>query len=227
MLDGLSLIIKGLKRQSARSSVWSDYTTTSSYSAQEFELKRSFVERYVGATRPKMLLDIGCNTGSYSEIALKSGAGYIVGIEQDPAAADLAFQRGVDNKLNFLPLVLDLADPSPAQGWASQERRSFSNRCSFDGMIALAVEHHLAIGRNIPLDMLIDHMVGLAPTGVIEFVPKSDPQTQRLLSLREDIFPDHTREVFGSLLAAKARIVDEQSITGSGRVLYWYDRSAP
>jgi ribosomal protein L11 methylase PrmA len=224
MLNGLARLVASLRHSRARGAAWADYESTNTYSQAEFEAKRAFVSAYAQATRPRMLLDLGCNTGLYSEIALAAGASRVVGAEQEPATADLAFQRAERSGLRLLPLVIDAADPSPAQGWRGAERRSFFARARFDGMLALAVEHHLAIGRNIPLDQLLDVLVGLAPHGVVEFVPKRDPQVQRLLRLREDVFSEYSEAAFASLLAARSRIVRQQTITATGRRLFWYER---
>ena len=86
------------------------------------------------------------------------------------------------------------------------------------------VKSEQALGKNIPLDALTDWLVGLAPNGIIEFVPKEDPMVQQLLSLRADIFPHYTKETFVDLLRARARIVRSDKITGSGRTLFWYAR---
>ena len=104
------------------------------------------------------------------------------------------------------------------------ERASFTERARFDFLVALAVEHHLAIGRNIPLDEVVRWMVGLAPRGVIEFVQKTDATVRRMLSLREDIFADYTEENFRQLLAANARIVESRTVSAAGRVIFLYDR---
>jgi ribosomal protein L11 methylase PrmA len=223
MIDALARLIRSLVPRRP-SGPWTGYANDNSYSGAEFEAKRKFISEYSAKTRPRLMLDLGCNTGAFSEAALKAGAAYVVGAEQDAPTADLAFNRAERTGLPFLPLVIDLANPSPDQGWRSEERRSFSRRTAFDGMIALAVEHHLAIGRNIPLDSLIEFMVGLAPHGVIEFVPKSDPQVQRLLALREDVFPDYTQTTFESLLHRMGRVVQQETITETGRTLYWYER---
>jgi len=60
-----------------------------------------------------------------------------------------------------------------------------------DAILALAFVHHLVIGCNIPLAEVVKWLVGLAPRGVIEFVPKSDPMVQQLFAFREDIFSDY------------------------------------
>jgi hypothetical protein len=59
-------------------------------------------------------------------------------------------------------------------------------RADADGVLALAVVHHLAIGKNAPLGGVVDWLVSMAPTGIIEFVQKSDPMVQALLQLREE-----------------------------------------
>ena len=75
-----------------------------------------------------------------------------------------------------------------------------------EAILALALEHHIAIGRNVPLPMLLDWMVGLSDRGVVEFVPKSDPAIQRMLSTRQDIFDQYSQAEFESELAKRASI---------------------
>jgi ribosomal protein L11 methylase PrmA len=173
-----------------------------------------------------MLWDLGCNSGDYSKAALDAGAAYAVGFDFDQGALEAAFARGVDEQLNLLPLVLDAANPSPSQGWAEGERKGLAARASADAILALAFVHHLAIGRNVPLDQLIGWLVELAPAGVIEFVPKSDPMVQRMLRLREDIFDDYSEEHFTAAVMARARIVQSAIVSASGRRLVWFDRSS-
>ena len=86
-----------------------------------------------------------------------------------------------------------------------------------------SAKHHLAIGRNIPLDRLVDWLVGLAPSGVVEFVTKDDPTVQKMLQLREDIFSIYTTETFVAALNRRARIVKTLNVSNTGRQLFWYD----
>jgi len=74
------------------------------------------------------------------------------------------------------------------------------------------------------LPEILDWIIDIAPQGVIEFVPKNDPMVQRLLSLREDIFPGYNEESFRDSVAARARIVNSSIVSSSDRALYWYDR---
>jgi len=135
-----------------------------------------------------------------------------------------AFARAREQNLAFQPLFFDAANPSPNQGWNEQERSGLRARKSADAVVALAFVHHLAIARNIPLDQLVDWIINLAPAGIIEFIPKSDPMVQSLLRHREDIFLDYTREAFLTHMERNASLVSTAVISASGRLLASYKR---
>lgn len=224
MLGSLRRWIARLEPADRVRSVWRDYAKEHSYSDDEVTAKKAFVGAFAGATRPRLLWDLGCNTGDYSKVALQAGAEAVIGFDFDQGALELAYARAMSERLNFLPLFLDATNPTPDQGWAQRERRGLGTRASADGLLALALVHHLAIARNVPLDQVVDWLTGLAPSGVIEFVPKNDAMVQRLLRLREDIFPGYTEENFLRALRARAQIVREQKVSQSGRLLVWYQR---
>ncbi len=119
---------------------------------------------------------------------------------------------------------MDAANPTPSQGWNQIERAGLAERRNADAVIALALVHHLAIGRNIPLQSVIEWLVAHAPQGVIEFVPKTDPMVQELLALRKDIFDEYTIEIFHKTLARHADVVREETVTNTGRCLIWFKR---
>lgn len=170
-----------------------------------------------------MVWDLGCNTGEYSVVALKAGADHVIGFDTDQSVLETAFIRAQVQRLDFLPLFVDAANPSPSQGWNQNERKGLCERAQADAIIALAFEHHLAIGRNIPLDRLVDWLVGLAPSGVVEFVTKDDPTVQKMLQLREDIFSTYATETFVAALNRRTRIVKTLNVSNTGRQLFWYD----
>ena len=224
LLRGLRAYIARLAPPGGRT-VWGDYATANGYSGAEAAAKRAFVQEMVEAARPRLLFDLGCNSGDYSEAALDAGATNVVGFDYDHAALDRAFERFRHADRPFLPLWLDAANPSPSQGWAQRERQGLSERSRADALIALAFIHHIVIGRNVPLGMALDWLTGLAPIGILEFPPKSDPMVRRLLALRDDIFPDYTEAAFVEALGARARIVRSRHLSENGRLLVWYDRT--
>jgi len=202
--------------------VWQDYAQTHSYNDPEEQAKRDMVEAFVKETKPALLFDFGCNSGAYSALALSSGAGSVIGFDMDQGALERAFARALADDLTFLPLYLDAANPSPAQGWRQAERPGLADRGPANALLALAFVHHLAIARNIPLDQLLAWLTSLAPTGVIEFVPKNDPTVQCMLALRQDIFSGYNVSNFAASLSRHARIVQRTVVSATGRELFWY-----
>lgn len=225
MLQRLEIWITRLQPADKGKSQWADYAHVNTYSSAEAQAKAAFVSEFATATKPKLVWDLGCNTGDYAQTALAAGAAYVVGFDADHGALDVAFHRARGEDLLFLPLFADAANPTPNQGWNQNERYGLKERASADAVLALALVHHLAIARNIPLDRLVDWLLGLAPTGVVEYVPKADPMVQTLLQIREDIFPTYTEERFMQEIQARARVIKTQSVSASGRTLIWYDRS--
>jgi ribosomal protein L11 methylase PrmA len=203
---------------------WSDYAKTHGYASAEEAAKRRLVAEFVERAKPELVFDLGCNVGDYAVLALEAGAGDVIGFDFDQRVLETAFARATSQELSLLPLFLDAANPSPDQGWQQAERAGFAQRARADALLALAFEHHLAIGRNVPLPQLLPWLTGLAPAGVIEFVPKSDPTVQRMLALREDIFTEYDQETFRNCLARNARIVRDEVVSQHGRRLFWYDR---
>ena len=167
---------------------------------------------------------MGCNDGEYSELSLKNGSENVIGFDFDINAIDKAYQRALSKNLNFLPLYFDASNPSGNIGWNEKERKSFKNRANFDAILALAFEHHLAIAKNIPLNQVIDWLVSLAPTGLIEFVPKNDLTVIKMLELKGDIFPDYTIQNFENKLSIKTEILSKTQVSDTGRTIYEYKR---
>jgi hypothetical protein len=152
----------------------------------------------------------------------------VVAAESDPAVVEQLYQRlRADGERRILPLVLDLADPSPGGGWRGVERASFAARADADAVLALAVIHHLAIGRNVPLAEVIDWLVGfLAAAGprgrlVAEFVHPEDPMAQRLLANKPTgLFSDYRRDEFERLLSQRCVITSREELPSGTRTLY-------
>jgi hypothetical protein len=146
---------------------------------------------------------------------------HTIAFDIDPGAVELNYRQTVADKEQFLyPLLFDLTNPSPNLGWHNQERRSLFKRGSADMLLALALVHHLAITNNVPLEQIARFMADLGHWLVIEFVPKDDPQTQKLLASREDIFGDYSQERFEESFGAYYQIDDSVLIKDTNRSLY-------
>jgi SAM-dependent methyltransferase len=223
LLDHLKRTVEGLHLP-AQGTQWADYADQTSYTAAGTASKEAIVGRMLRAAGGQRAWDVGANTGRYSAIA--TAAGYeVVAIDGDWAAVErhyLALRSS--NERRIMPLLADLADPSPAIGWANRERASLLERANADLVMALALVHHLAIGRNVPLPMVSELLAGLAPRLVVEWVPKEDPMVGRLLSAREDVFPHYSIEGFRAAFGRDFKIIEEAPIEDSPRVLFLMER---
>jgi hypothetical protein len=111
-------------------------------------------------------------------------------------------------------------NPSPALGWANEERSSIESRGPVDLVMALALVHHLAIANNVPLARVAESFARLGRALIVEFVPKSDSQVERLLTNRADIFPDYTIEGFERAFEQHWTVERAQRVGDSQRTLY-------
>ena len=219
LVDNLEGAINRLS-WSGSSTAWADYEATHEYSRENWEAKRQIVEDYLDGVRPETVWDLGANVGTFSRLASDRGIP-TVAFDFDPGAVELAYHRAKSDELeNFLPLVMDLINPSPALGWEHRERHSLEERGPAASVLALALVHHLAISNNLPLRRVAEFLSRLCRSLLVEFVPKGDPQIQRLLSSREDIFAEYHeegfRESFGSFFEIEGRF----PIADSGRTLF-------
>jgi ribosomal protein L11 methylase PrmA len=221
-LRGMRSWIEGLEPPKSYVTPWQDYERTAHYTDAERGKKRQFVADLVRSFQPRTLWDLGCNSGEYSEIASQSGAETVIGFEPDHGALNAAYRRATSKSLPFLPLYLDLTNPSPGLGWRERERAGITARQNADAALCLALVHHLILGKNLPVDDVLDWLTGVAPNGIVEFVPKTDPMAAQLLALKPDIAPDYELDRFAAALERRARVVRRETVTASGRTLFAY-----
>jgi ribosomal protein L11 methylase PrmA len=224
LLRQLRSWIESLRPRGVSATTWGEYEKSRNYDAGQQREKQRFVAEFVQAVRPRKLWDLGCNAGEYSFAALDAGAQRVIGFDFDQGALAAAFDRAEQSGAPFLPLFLDAANPSPNQGWRERERQGLQDRADCDALLALAFEHHLTIGRNVPVPDFIGWLTRLAPKGIVEFVDKSDPMVQRMLAMRRDIFPSYSLQNFDRELRERVKIIERRPVSGSHRYLYWYEK---
>ncbi len=202
-------------------SEWASYYSDQpSYVPEAFAKKLDLVTGWLNRLQPATVWDVGANTGQFSKVAAKQGA-HTVALDSDPACVETLYREARAEKLEtLLPLVADLANPSPAIGWANVERQTLEQRGPADLVLALAVIHHLAIGNNVPLSAVADYFARIGRRAIVEFVPKSDPMVQRMLASRADVFDSYTAEEFERAFSARFTIEQRAVISTSDRLLY-------
>ena len=219
IIDNLEGAIKGL-RWHKNNTEWADYYEQTNYSPTALEYKKQVIAEFLDIIRPANVWDLGANLGLFSRIASNRGIP-TVAFDIDPVAVENNYlEASIKKEINILPLILDLTNPSPAIGWANQERNSLVERAPADMAFALALIHHLAISNNLPFCEIGLFLEKICKSLIIEFVPKEDSQVQRLLRSRKDIFPDYTQEAFESAFQQYFLIKKRLAVKDSLRWLY-------
>ncbi|GAI25037.1 unnamed protein product, partial [marine sediment metagenome] len=214
LIDSLESCIKKLKWY-PKGTEWGDYYESSNYILEAINHKKQLVSDFLDKISPRTVWDLGANIGLFSRIASNKGI-QTISLDIDPACVERNYLTAIDKgETNILPLLLDLTNPSPGIGWENEERKSFLQRGYADTALALALIHHLVISNNLPLDRIASLFKNICSSLIIEFIPKSDPNAQRLLATREDIFPNYTQEAFESEFSKLFEIHDSVNIRNS------------
>ncbi len=208
-------ILRSLRPKPARNAYDSEHTYTESALKQ----KEQFVSQAVEQSRT--VLDAGCNTGHYSLIAASLGSS-VVAVDHDPAAVGALWNRAHEKRLDILPLVVDIAQPSGAWGWENRENMSFLDRAldRFDCVLMLALVHHLVVNARAPLDAIFKLAAQLTKRlAVIEYVDPADSQFQLLLRGREELHRGLNQDAFESAARRHFSIASSCRLS-SARTLY-------
>ena len=220
MLSRLKNFIRKLELKD-QVTTWEKYSKQNTYSVEEDKKKIEIVENFLkNNSKFKLLADLGCNDGRFSRIAIKNNIENVIGFDFDLKVLDRNYLISKKDNQNILPLYLDFTNPSSNLGWNDSERKSFKNRAKFDCILALALIHHLVIAKNIPLNQAVIWLTSLAPSGIIEFVPKEDPTCQFMLSLKGDIFPEYNEENFKKELSKLVKIENVTTVSNTNRRIY-------
>jgi len=207
-----------------KGSEWAAYAEFHNYSDADHKLKESFVEDCAAECQPGVVWDMGCNTGQFAKISARH-AGMVLAMDLDHFAVECLYRElkaGGGGKI--LPLVQNVANPSPNWGWKNQERTELKTRAAPDMILCLALIHHAVITANIPLDEFIAWLSGLTQNLVMEYVSRSDEKVQTLLRNKDDSYADYSRERMEKALERHYLIVRRQPLAEGRRHLYWCRR---
>jgi len=222
--------MKGLRRAvmsladriERRRSHWSGYAVSRAhYADDDLRIKREFVGRVLQSADATWVLDVGANTGEFSEMAAEKAS--VVAMDLDEVSVSAIYARVRSSGKSIQPLVVDLSQPTPACGWRNSERQSFLQRAigRFDLALMLAVGHHLRVTAGVPLAQILETGMQLGGGSLLfEFVPVSDPMFRALARGRESIYSDNTLENCEALLSAQGRVELREQLP-NGRTLFW------
>ena len=223
LIDNLKSFIKNLNLPRIKTE-WRDYYDNTNYTKVAREDKKRIIEKFVLEIKPRSVWDLGANTGFFSRITSRKDINTI-SFDIDPSAVEMNYsEMKKNNEQSILPLVMDLTNPSPSIGWGNAERNSLTERGPVDLVMALALVHHLAISNNTPLERIAKFFSKLGKYLIIEWIPKEDSNTQRLLRTRGDIFKKYNQEEFEKEFAKFFDIKEKIRIETSERSLYLMEK---
>ncbi|HET8690537.1 MAG TPA: class I SAM-dependent methyltransferase [Steroidobacteraceae bacterium] len=218
---------KRISAMAKRSSHWRRYTSARAhYGSADLEAKRRFVAEAVAGTKPRRTLDIGANTGEFSEIAATEGE--VVALDIDERSVAAIWERAREKRLPILPLVGNFGRPTPALGWRNRELESLLGRAAegFDLVLMLAVVHHLRVTEGVPVAEQFDAVAGITRRHLlVEYVPVTDPMFAAIARGREPLYGDCQRPEFEATLLRRFQVERKHELP-NGRVLYLARRRA-
>lgn len=217
ILTHLHSIITKLENRTPSS--WLPYYRESA-SEDYIQEKEKIVTEMLQQIEGTHLLDLGANEGYFSLRAAEKNFS-VIAVDSDEQCINTLYRKiRQDAVSRILPLCMDITNPTSASGWANKERISFEERLQVQAVLALALVHHLHIGKNIPLGHIADYFSHLAPQLIIEFVPKEDIKVIPLLRYKKDTYSDYTKEFFEKEFSKYYTIQSERVVPGSLRRLY-------
>lgn len=216
----LQKLVTGLRWHEGEST-WSGYGDRAHYTPADLAAKEAFVRAVAGRRRFEQVLDLGANDGHFSEVAADH-ADHVVALDLDAAVVERLYRRlRARDDRTILPLVADVADLPGGMGWAGRQRPGLLARLAPDLVLALAVVHHLAISRSIPLGAVVDMLASFGAEVVVEFPCPTDPMVQRLLGQkRAAAAHPYSEEDFAARLGERFDLVDRVELPSGHRVLH-------
>lgn len=223
LLNSLESLVKAL-HQKEEKSTWSGYYKEVEGRNDYLQQKKEIIINWLENSTAKTAVDLGANEGEFSSLLSNKNI-QTIATDFDPFCINHLYKAVINKKVPpLLPLVIDLANPSPANGVNNTERTSFINRTSVDLALALALIHHLSIGKNIPFKMVAEFFHSICFTLIIEFVPKQDEKIKLMLQQKKDIYNWYTEENFINEFSSYFNIIKKQAIAGTERVLYLMEK---
>lgn len=200
---------------------WSGYAAQHDHVRVDRDAKSAFVAGVLDGEHHRLVWDLGANDGHFSRLAARS-ADVVVAMDSDEATVDALYRTlRSEGQRTIVPLVVDLADPSPSLGWAGAERPDLPSRGKPDLVLSLAVLHHLAIGRNVPIGRFVGWLRELGAEVVVEFAELDDPMVKRLTMNKraDEVHPSYDLGHLRKLLSEGFDVVSEQRLPSGHRTL--------
>lgn len=222
LIDFLRWQLSALYR-APRTSMWANYEETRGHYQQiGVERKRQVITRWLSCVAPAWVTDLGCNQGEFSLIAATIASSGVIAVDSDvPAIEHLRTRLTAATPVYTICAALD--DLPDGRGWMGREYPGLVQRlgAQTDVTLALALFHHLVIGRSIPLAEVAKLLAASTQRYlIVEYLDHGDPMVQELLRNRDRADEaDFNLSSQRHALEQHFRSVEEVAIDGSSRRL--------
>jgi ribosomal protein L11 methylase PrmA len=219
LILSLELLIKKLKAP-VYQTTWSAYYKEAVLRDDYLEIKKSIVKDWISKSSAGTVADLGCNQGEFAMLAASLGIP-VIAVDSDALSINNLYLFIKNTKAKYIqPLVADLANPTPAMGVNNEERASLLTRLKADIVLALALIHHLVIGKNISFDLIAKFFSECGQQLIIEFIPKEDEKIQLMLQHKKDIYQHYSERNFAEAFKKLFDLKERKEIGNSKRVLF-------
>ncbi|MBI4647867.1 MAG: SAM-dependent methyltransferase [Bacteroidia bacterium] len=221
LIYSIESTVKSLKLKHSET-IWTAYNEDNEpvYS----ESKKQIIKYFISLSKPSVLLDLGANNGEYS-FSVSDSLTSIIAIDNDHQCIERFYNRiKAENKINMLPLVIDISNPSPSLGWRNKERESFIARIKPDMILCLALLHHLVISNHLQFEMLAEFFSTIAKWLIIEWIPEDDNRLKILTQNRTDDISYYCLQNFEHCFSLYFSLEKQCRIKNSVRILYLMKR---
>lgn len=220
LIQGLKRVVRKLE-WNVQHTDWSQYAKNHSYEDSDFILKKSFVEKNASSRHWGSIWDVGCNTGTFSKL-VEPYSDFVLAIDGDHDSIEQLYQlEKPERGSRILPMVMDLANISPNQGWAGRERQALDNRRKPDLVMCLALIHHVRVSANIPIPHFMDWLRSLGCSVILEFVNREDEMFRKLLATKTVEYPDYNLDNFIAEAQKRYDIIDRQPLKDGHREMFF------
>ncbi len=223
LIDSLITTISSLRLKKHKTA-WSHYYKETNYNDEAMCSKKKLVEEFTEKLILRKVVDFGANLGAFSRL-FSCKKIMTIAADIDPYVVEANYNYAKDEKDAYLlPLVADICNLSPALGWNNTERKPLSERLQADLSLALALIHHLFISHNLTFLQIASFFAAHSRYLLIEFVPLTDKQVQRLIRNRSDSFEAYNEIFFEEAFQKEFTILKKEKISGSERTLYLFEK---
>lgn len=200
---------------------WAGYYNEAAQRQDYLHEKKNIISGWISdLPQLKTAIDVGANEGLFAELLAAKDI-FTVAADSDHFSINALYKKiKNENIKNVVPVVADLANPSPALGVNNEEHAALTERMQSDLVLALALIHHLCIGKNISFALVALLFKRLGTYLLIEFVPKEDKKVREVLAYKKDVYDWYTQQNFEASFQRFFKTIRVQEINPSGRTLY-------